>query len=657
MGDERGNGLMKKLLLSTLMLALCAGPAHAVFIGDLQGNADTATALSANPANCGAGNYARGIDADGAGEDCTPDDDVPDAGDFGNATDLDANGALNTDSVSANELNATGVEAELEAVMDLQDMQGAVTDGQVPDTLTASNYLPLAGGTMTGSVLFSNLGIEFTDSDTNPTCGAGEFKIFADLSEGKLKKCSNGSVTDLDTTGGTPAFSTLTGGTNTAAAMVVGTGASLSASGSGTITATGVTCTDCIDETQVQDIYALNAGDTISGVYYFQGVGTGANDAYDIVVGNDADPEYGAIRIGNMGIYSSNFSSGNLNLDGAMVFRSEGNLAVGNDPGIEFAISESGANTMRLMIPESGAGNAMALIRSVTIAGPYSAAVGNDMVLCDQWSAFDGNIDCDTGSTGADLFVQDDAEIEGTIFVHETINFEGATADGNQVILQVGADPGSDITITLPTATSTLAAVGGNLGAATATTPSANDNDTSVATTAYVQTELSAYNSDSATFTNKQFDADGTGNSIINIESADIKNGGIGDVDIADTADIKTGGFGVTIDGGGSAITTGVKGYAEVPYDCTIEQVTMLADQSGSAVVDIWVDTYANYPPTDADSITASAVPTISTAIKSQDSTLTGWTTTVSAGDIVGFNVDSAATIERLTVNVVCGKD
>ncbi len=106
------------------------------------------------------------------------------------------------------------------------------------------------------------------------------------------------------------------------------------------------------------------------------------------------------------------------------------------------------------------------------------------------------------------------------------------------------------------------------------------------------------------------------------------------------------------IDGGGSALTTGVKGYLEIPFACTIDQVTMLAEVSGSAVVDIWKDTYANYPPIDADSITASAVPTISTAVKSQDATLTGWTTAITAGDILGFNVDSATTITLLTISL-----
>jgi len=106
------------------------------------------------------------------------------------------------------------------------------------------------------------------------------------------------------------------------------------------------------------------------------------------------------------------------------------------------------------------------------------------------------------------------------------------------------------------------------------------------------------------------------------------------------------------IDGGGSAITTGQKGHLEIPFACTIKQVTMLADQSGSIVVDIWKDTYASFPPTDADSITASAPPTISASQKSQDSTLTGWTKSISSGDILAFNVDSCSTITRVTISL-----
>lgn len=106
------------------------------------------------------------------------------------------------------------------------------------------------------------------------------------------------------------------------------------------------------------------------------------------------------------------------------------------------------------------------------------------------------------------------------------------------------------------------------------------------------------------------------------------------------------------IDGGGSAITTGIKGDLEIPFACTIEAATLLADQTGSIVIDIWKDTYANYPPTVADTITASAKPTLSSANKTQNTTLTGWTTAINAGDTLRFNVDSATTVQRVTLSL-----
>lgn len=106
------------------------------------------------------------------------------------------------------------------------------------------------------------------------------------------------------------------------------------------------------------------------------------------------------------------------------------------------------------------------------------------------------------------------------------------------------------------------------------------------------------------------------------------------------------------IDGGGVAVTTGVKGDLEIPFDCVIDQWTLLADQSGSAVVDIWMDTYANAPPVIGDVITASAKPTLSSAVKAQSSTLTGWTTSIPAGSILRFNVNSASTVQRLTLSL-----
>jgi len=103
-------------------------------------------------------------------------------------------------------------------------------------------------------------------------------------------------------------------------------------------------------------------------------------------------------------------------------------------------------------------------------------------------------------------------------------------------------------------------------------------------------------------------------------------------------------GTGVTV------ISTGIKADLVIDFDCVIESVTLLADQSGSIVVDIWKDTYANFPPVVGDSITASAKPTITTATKSQDTTLTGWTTSITAGNTLRFNVDSVTSLQRVTL-------
>lgn len=131
-------------------------------------------------------------------------------------------------------------------------------------------------------------------------------------------------------------------------------------------------------------------------------------------------------------------------------------------------------------------------------------------------------------------------------------------------------------------------------------------------------------------------------------------NGSTGAADLRAivVADLPTsaqvGQLGCTINGGGSAITTGIVADIVVPYNCTITSWTLLADQSGSIVVDVWNQTYASYPPTVTQKITASLPPTISSAVKGQSSTLTGWTTALTAGTTLRFNVNSATTVQRV---------
>lgn len=150
------------------------------------------------------------------------------------------------------------------------------------------------------------------------------------------------------------------------------------------------------------------------------------------------------------------------------------------------------------------------------------------------------------------------------------------------------------------------------------------------------------------------FTYDDAGNTI----TADVKDASITAAKLAANQVIAT--IEIVIDGGGAVLTTGLKGYLEIPFGCTITRATLLADVSGSVVVDIFKCTYANFDvtthPVAADKITASAPPTITTAVKSQDATLTGWTTAIAAGDILAFNINSVTTIKRVTLSLRVNK-
>lgn len=99
---------------------------------------------------------------------------------------------------------------------------------------------------------------------------------------------------------------------------------------------------------------------------------------------------------------------------------------------------------------------------------------------------------------------------------------------------------------------------------------------------------------------------------------------------------------------GVSVLTTGAKKvYITVPWNCLITKSRVLADQAGDLVLDVWNDSYANYPPTIADTITASAKPTLVAAQKAENSSLVGWTTALAAGSVVEVAVDSVATITK----------
>jgi hypothetical protein len=143
---------------------------------------------------------------------------------------------------------------------------------------------------------------------------------------------------------------------------------------------------------------------------------------------------------------------------------------------------------------------------------------------------------------------------------------------------------------------------------------------------------------------------------------SDSYEGDIPDIDtiIASTAIVEAEGKGaiyIRLENNGDVINTGDKKiYIEMPFALTLTSARLFADQSSSVVVDVWKDTYANFPPTVADTIIntggGGVKPVLSSTQKYEDTGLVGWSKNFNAGDILEINVDSATTITVLIISL-----
>jgi len=113
-----------------------------------------------------------------------------------------------------------------------------------------------------------------------------------------------------------------------------------------------------------------------------------------------------------------------------------------------------------------------------------------------------------------------------------------------------------------------------------------------------------------------------------------------------------------TVDGGGSEIPDNTQCDIPWPPDLGTGAAVayrLLADQSGSIVIDMWCDVEGNYPPTVADSMPgAGKEPTLSAAAYAEDDDLSDWAnTSVTAGSTFRINVVSCTTITRFSLALV----
>jgi hypothetical protein len=97
-------------------------------------------------------------------------------------------------------------------------------------------------------------------------------------------------------------------------------------------------------------------------------------------------------------------------------------------------------------------------------------------------------------------------------------------------------------------------------------------------------------------------------------------------------------------------LSTGVKRYLVMPFNCTITRWDIVGDQSGSVVVDVWKAN--NAIPTVANTITGTEKPTLASQQLNSDTALSSWTTSISTGDVLGFNIDSVSGLSGFTLTI-----
>jgi hypothetical protein len=113
------------------------------------------------------------------------------------------------------------------------------------------------------------------------------------------------------------------------------------------------------------------------------------------------------------------------------------------------------------------------------------------------------------------------------------------------------------------------------------------------------------------------------------------------------------GSFGVTADGVGGVVQVGNVGYVVMTYAGTIAEWYLTADVSGTVSFDI--TKASGVIPTVSIIGVGGIYPTLTSLQIATGSTLTGWTTTFSAGDIFGFIIRSSpapVTIKNVTLSL-----
>lgn len=435
------------------------------------------------------------------------------------------------------------------------------------------------------------------------------------------------------------AFNDITSGTNTTAAMVMGNGASLAATGTGTIAATSV-----LNATLATALTVNTGSVTLTGNVANTSALTIGAGAVSVSGANTGDQTSIVGITGTKSQFDTACTDGNFLYTGDASTASFTTIAVSGQSDVA---ADSISDTLTLVAGSNITITTDASTDSITIAssGGGGAPTGATYVtLSTNGSLTDERVL--TAGTGISLT---DAGAGSTVTVASTITqYTDEMAQD-----AVGAMVDSTLVYTDATPLLSRAALTGDV------TASAGSNTLTIANDAVTYAKMQNV---SATDKILGRSTAGAGD----VEEITCTAAGRALLDDADAAAQRTtlgvGAIGqlatlvanvaVNLGDGVNVLTANQTATVEVPFAMTITSWDLFETSdtvtSCSITLDIWKDTYANYPPTVADTITASAKPSISSATKNQSSTLTGWTTSVSAGDILKINVDSVTSAKRV---------
>ena len=104
------------------------------------------------------------------------------------------------------------------------------------------------------------------------------------------------------------------------------------------------------------------------------------------------------------------------------------------------------------------------------------------------------------------------------------------------------------------------------------------------------------------------------------------------------------------IDSGSLPMQVGDKGSLTIDVTGVIENIRVLSDQTGDIVFDISKTTFADFP--NFNSITSGNRVQLINTNKYFDDVLNNWTTTITAGDILRFDVISVNNIRRVLISL-----